>query len=99
MRILFVNDCGKQCPPEHNSLCRYFRPSQHAEHDGELLQGNRTTTSTIAEHLHAAEHHGLNEGDCDLIYRCRRSPLDHLTVLEEHKGDVALDCGEINGKL
>lgn len=51
-------------------------PSQHSE----ALHG-----SNGSAHLHAAEQHGLNAADCNQIYSCPRSPLEHLTVLEEEE--------------
>lgn len=47
----------------------------------EDLRGSNKTV-----HLHAAEEHGINFGDCNKIYNCPQSPLEHLTILE-HKED------------
>lgn len=41
--------------------------------------------SNSSEHLFAAEQHGINSADCNKIYKCHQSPLEHLTILEEEE--------------
>lgn len=56
----------------------HFSPSRHAEQ-----------LRNQSAHLHAAEEHGLQFGDCDRIYKCHQSPLEHVTVLE-HSDESAM---------
>lgn len=56
-----------------------FSPSLHL-HD---LHG-----SNSSEHLYAAEQHGINSEDCNKIYKCHHSPLEHLTILEEENNEI-----------